>query len=139
MDFVRSDKDTHFRDALIQFASEYEDLVIATDLPQGRADSYITSIRLMSIQNLAWTIVFYSRRRNYESDYDMDTSIDFHSFVASDGLATATSYLYAVSGLLIPYRDEDNSGELHVGLHNRSTTAKDPGDSGLFHLTLGLR
>lgn len=137
MDFIRSDKDTHFRDSLAQFASEYEDIQLGS-IPHGRVDSFIRSIRILSIQNLAWTVVFYSRRRNYEADYDLDTSIEFQDFAATDAIATATSYLYAVSGLEIPYRDEDVLGELHVGLHNRSSTAKNAGDSGMIHMTFGV-
>lgn len=137
MDFIRSDKNTHFTDSLIQFASEYEDIQFG-GTAHGRVDSFVRSIRILSIQNLAWMVAFYSRRRNYEADYDLDTSVEFHDFAATDGLATATSYLYAVSGLEIPYRDEDGLGELHVGLHNRSSTAKNPGDSGMIQITFGL-
>ena len=137
MDYIRSDKDTHFRDALVQYASEYEDLSIGSNA-LGRVDSFIRSIRILSIQNLAWTVVFYSRARNYEADYDLDTSIEFHEFAATDGIATATSYLYAVSGLEILFRDEDSVGQLHLGLHNRSATEKNAGDAGMVQLTLGI-
>lgn len=137
MDFIRSDKDTQFRDALPQYASEYEEISISGDA-LGRVDSFIRTIRILSIQNLAWTVVFYSRARTYEADYDLDTSIEFHNFLASDGIATATSYLYAVSGLQIPYRDEDHVGTLHIGLHNRSATSKNAGDTGMIQMTFGL-
>lgn len=138
MIFVRSDKDTHFTTALIQYASEYEDLSIGGIAPTTRADGIITSIRLLSLQNLAWWVGFYTRRRNYQANYDLDTLVGAQSFVAGDAFLSATTYIYIATGLRMPYQDEDMLGELHVGLHNRSASAKTAGDGGQIQMTIGL-
>ena len=140
--YVHTDKDLHFTEQLLPNASEYEDIVVTGT---GPMPSYVESLRLWSTQNLPWLVAFHRTDNttpgaDSTSDYDQNTLIDFWSFAAGDGFAVASGYLYAVSGMQIPYRDEDNTGEVHVSLHNRhATTWKSDVASAYVQMTIGLR
>ena len=139
--YVQTDKDLHFTEKLTQNASEYEDFVVTGT---GPMPCYIESIRLWSTQNLAYLVGFHRTDNTTPGaddtdDYDKNTLVDFWSFVAGDGFAVASGYLYSVTGMSIPYRDEDNSGELHVSFHNRSSTDKRSVASGYVQMTFGLK
>lgn len=139
--YVQTDKDLHFTELLYQNASEYEDIVVTGT---GPIPSYVESLRLWSTQNLAYLVGVHRTDNTTPgaddtADYDKNTLVEFWSWVAGDGFAVASGYVYAVSGLKIPYRDEDNTGELHLSLHNRSTTWKSDVASAYVQLTIGLR
>jgi len=77
----------------------------------------IRSVTLLSIQNLAWDVNFYSSDKFGRTNMDDDPFIDFHSFTSSDGKQVSSTagfgdqYRYSVSGLSIPYRDQDRIRE----------------------------
>ena len=142
--FVHTDKDTHFTDALVQNASEYEDISLGIN-GRGEAPCQIESIRLLSQQNLSWMVSFHRTDNTAPgadsiTDFDKNTMIDFWQWETTEGFAMGTAFVYAVSGLNIPYRDEDGTGELHVALHNRSATAKTASSGGVGHvqMTFGI-
>lgn len=140
--YVHTDKDLHFTDQLIPYASEYEDIVVTGF---GNIPSYVESIRLWSTQNLPWLVGFHRTDNTAPgtddtADYDKNTLIDFWPWTAADGYAVASGYLYSVTGMQIPYRDEDHTGELHLSLHNRhATTWKSNVASAYVQMTIGLR
>lgn len=142
--FVHTDKDTHFTEQLLPYASEYENIVIS-DAGVGSVPCWVESIRLWSTQNLPWMLSFHRTDNtapgtDSTADYDQNTMIEFWPFTAADGYASASGYVYAVSGLKIPYRDEDSTAELHVALHNRhATTWKSDVASAYVQVTFGLR
>ena len=149
--FFDSDWTTQFRNAMpVAGASDFADLTIGGASPGGQLKGYITSIRLLSLQNNAWDVEFYSRTLPSATGflsgavppYNQGTNnnlIDWHSFAVVTGKAYATIFAYAVSNLKIPYVDMDPGpgGRLHVNLVNQSTS-KNPGDSGLVQIRVGF-
>ena len=136
---VHSDKDKNFTTALAQNASEYETLSLTT-VASGEARCEITSIRLLSQQNLAWIVSFHRRSTDSITDFDTNTMIDYWSWAAGDGIAVGSAFLYAVSGLSIPYQDQSQAGNLNIAVTNRSTTAKTATSGGVGHVqvTVGV-
>lgn len=130
--YITSHRDTHFTDSLIGYASEYEDIVVPGAGASGPFKCYITSVVLITATNHAWNVTFHSsdtRRLLAASPYSglggqKQNLLDWVEFAAADAENVATEWWYAMTNLKIPYLDEDNTGELHVGLHNRSTTTK---------------
>lgn len=127
---IESDKDDHFSTTLAQNAIDYEDLAFPTDFSTTQMQKLlIHQISVMSDQALNWDITLWSDDgRADTSDIDSDAHIITISFLASDAtqVAGANQYYYKYEPVQpIFYEDKDNSGELHVGLINRSVTAKD--------------
>ena len=131
---VRTDKDTHFTGAIAQNASEEENVVLPGALAgiRGNARGYIRSITVVSDQQLAWELGFFSADSFEDADADVDTHIAAWPFQAADGIQIAATglYRYYVDGLAIPYLDDDGTFELHVALINRSATGKNAGATG---------
>ena len=132
---IDSDKDTHFTGALAQNAIENENISFPTDfsLPQINKIA-IHQISIQSDQALNWDLILWSGDGFANTtDIDSDAHIVNNSFLASEATQIAGSnqsyYNYnPVTPIL--YIDKDNSGELHVGLINRSITAKIAGATG---------
>jgi len=124
---VRSLKGTHFTGSLAQHAMETENF---TGL--GIDDGVITSIIVQSDQNLAWDLYIWGTDGFDDTDLDADKLFGFVTFATTDGLriAGANQYYYTKHDLYIPFIDLDHSEELHVGLVNRSATAKNAGATG---------
>lgn len=127
--YVDSDRDLHFTDSLIQYASEYEDINLG-GVAGTEARCYIAEITMTTATNHAFIMSFHPRtgglRALAATPYlpAQGTMLDFWSWVATDAMATGTQWVYATTGLKIPYRDEAGTGQLHVGLHNRSSSTK---------------
>ena len=129
--FVSSDRDANFTDALITSASEYEDLQIVpgttTTQSQTHGRCWIKSVRLQAATNHAFTVVFLSRaggvNRLSATPYN-NAVIDFFKWVTTDAMATATEFIYGKTGLNIPDQDDDNRGQLHVGIINDTVATK---------------
>lgn len=144
--FVDSDVAAHFTDALVQYASEYEDLdLTGTGGAGGQGRCFITSIRLMAAQNLIWMVSFHNKDNTAPGTdsvighlYNQNTMIDFWEFTVADArILGASAYVYSVTGLKIPYRDDEGKGQLHIALHNRSTTSKIAA-TGYVHARIGV-
>ena len=130
--FVTSNRETQFTDELVRGASEYENIVVTGN---GRMASYVTSIRVTMATLIACAVSFYSRDVFYQrlaaTPY-ANALIDYWEWASADAtpafgplnVISATEWVYSVTGLKIPYVDEDNTGELHVGFHNLSHTTK---------------
>lgn len=125
---VKSDKDTHFTGALAQNAHEEESL----QLHARRNRCVILDVTVLSDQNLAWDVYFWSTDAFDNADLDLDSAIGKVSFVVADGeqIGGTGAYRYHANGLAIPYNDEDETGELHVSVVNRSGTSKNAGATG---------
>lgn len=129
---IRTDKDSHFTGALAQNAIEAENITgILTN------SGTIVGVNLQSDQNLDWDIYFWAKDELDNTDLDLDECLGKVRFVASDGdqIAGAGQYYYdsATSSYAfrgIRYVDLDNTTELHVGLVNRNSTAKNAGATG---------
>ena len=124
--FVNSDRDANFTDSLVTSASEYESLSFAS-VTGGHGRCWIKSVRLHTATNHAWTVIFMDRPggvgRRSATPYG-NAVIDFFKWAASDGIATATEYVYGKTGLNIPYQDSLNTGNIYVGLINDSASTK---------------
>jgi len=131
---IRSDKDTHFSGALAQNAIELENLSFPADWGTvGIQECVIEGITIQADQNLEWDVFIWATDGHSDTDLDLDKFIDFTNFATTDGkqIAGAGQYYYSSpSNLSIPYRDDDKTSELHVGLVNKSATAKNAGATG---------
>lgn len=131
---LQTDKDVEFTGAIVQNASEQENIVLTPTLQgvNGTAQVFIRAIGIISDQNLAWELQFWSTDGFEDSNLDLDSNVGRWTFQAADGvqIAGTGSYYYYIDGLSIPYYDDDHTGELHVSLVNRSATSKNAGATG---------
>jgi hypothetical protein len=118
----------NFLDALVTNAKSDADLVLPGALAgmNGNARGRLKSITILSVENLDWEIQLYRKDAFTGASIDVDSFTARWSFVAADAVrvAGAGNYLYYIDGLDHEYVDEDNSGELHVRLINRSVASK---------------
>jgi len=153
--FLFDSDQTQFRETLVSQASEYEGLLVG-GVTAGPVKSFITSVRLLSLQDLAYRIEFHSKQYNAvnsASTYANPAHLIgiVNALPSTDALPqnwsgadmmTATAYgtmfAYFRSGLNIPYEDREGLGRLHVNLVNLDSTTKSPGDSGIVHLRVGV-
>lgn len=131
--YLDSDKDTHFTGVLAQNAIENESI----DFPDlmggvGVTDIIIEGISIQSDQNLEWDIILWSDDSYNTTDLDTADMVDYFNFPAASGkqIAGANQYYYPLPAnyISIPYRSKDS--KMHVGLINRSATAKNAGATG---------
>ena len=144
LQYIKSDKDTHFSGALAQHAVEIE----ALDFPTGWSslninDLIIESISIQSDQNLEWDILLFSTDGTTNADLDLDTFTDFFNFATTSGkqIAAAGQFYYSSpsNNLQIPYKNTQNKSKLHVALVNRSATSKNAGATGEFTVEFVVR
>lgn len=122
----RTDKDAQFTGAITQ--NNFEDENVAAKTSQTK----IRSITIISDQNLAWELAFFTNDTFRNNDLDLNTYLGSIRFSTQDGLQVSGvgPYYYDVSGLDIDYIDLDNSDEFHLSLINRSATSKNAGATG---------
>lgn len=128
--WITSDRDANFTDSLITSASEYEDLSFAgASQPPTNSISkcWIKSVRLHAATNHAFTVIFLTKsggvNRIAATPYN-NAVVDFFKWAAADAIATASEWIYGKTGLNIPYTDDDQRGQLHIGIINDSTGTK---------------
>ena len=139
--YITSDKNRHFTDALVNNASEYENFQFDTKASRysdqnlaasgsnvGYARSFIVSAILHTATLHDWTVSFWSKDINYQNlvatPYDGALMGFVHLNAAEAWAASGSEFFYATAFQAFPYQDEDNTNELHIGLHNRSTATK---------------
>lgn len=137
--YITSDKNRHFTDALVNGASEYENIqfdtkanrysaAVASSYEAGAAKCFITSVLLTAATNHSFTVSFWTRRAAYQAmaatPYDNALLGWVHLDSKEAWQVTGSEFHYATAFQAIPYLDEDNLNELHVGVMNRSTTTK---------------
>lgn len=154
--FVDSSQ-SDFRGAISPLASSYADIALAsgTESTLGPHKCIISSVRIMSIQDLSWRVSFWGKSYSLHtaSSYaDPSQLIGWSDHLDSTdnipanwtGIHTTTATLFGtmyvsfITGLNIPYEDRQGTGRLHVNLENTSATAKSAGDVGLVHLRVGV-
>jgi len=121
-----TDRDTQFTDALVTNAVENENLSVAISKP------YITNIAIMSVQNLNYRLVFYSKDRFGALEYI--GNIDFD--LPTEGVPLNSLYCMNVHDITFDYIDEDNSDEIHMQLINLDAVAKLAGAAGAVQFTV---
>lgn len=115
---LKIDGDSKFTDALVQNASENENLTITRD------EITILQIGLYAMQQLNYRIWLYSK-----DDFAANSLIGYVDFNLPTSGATkvigGTTYYYLnLTETLMAYEDEDKTKELHIQLENRSATSK---------------
>lgn len=131
---IRSQAEVNFTEALVTNAAATANLVVPANLTSlgQQTRARISSVAIISAQNLAWEIWFFGKNLFQEADIDADTFLGRATFAANDGsrIAGAGAYYYfsAPSGIL--YQDQDNDRQIHVMLINRSVGSKDAGAPG---------
>lgn len=141
--YVRSEA-SNFTNALPIQASQFADLAIVSGQAAGPNRVWITSLKILSIQNLDWRVEFHGRSLASKPTYTASGYLGTNSlqgyvgFTNNAATAYGTCYLYYTHGLKIPYEDQDGAGQLHVNLLNQhSATAKLPGDTGAVFIHVG--
>ncbi len=145
---VRTDKDIDFILGDAQNAMLTAEITNASVGAGGNVRSRIKSLSILSDQNLAWEVNFFGRNTylTNQADLDLVFFIGRWNFAAGDGtqIAAAGPFIYYVDGLDIPYQDADGAlppahvGIIHIGLVNRSATAKNAGATGEVVLEIGV-
>ena len=141
--YVRSG-DTDFRNGLVIQASQFADLPIVSAQAAGPNRVWITSLKILSIQNLDWRVEFHGRSLANKPTFSASGYLGgnqlqgYVGFTNNAATAYGTTFLYYTHGLKIPYEDMDGVGQLHVNLLNQhSATAKLPGDTGAVFIHVG--
>ena len=95
---------------------------------------YITAIELLSLQNVDWDVNFWSSDVFGDASLDTDSWLEHVSFRAGDAVSIANdnplNFRYTMSGLRIPYRDADQTLELHVSIVPRNVAKLAQGAGG---------
>ena len=150
--YVRSGN-TDFRNALSPQASQYADLPIVSAQAAGPNRVWITSLKILSIENLDWRVEFHGRSLSAGSGVTYSASgylgtnslQGYVGFTNNAATAYATTFLYYTHGLKIPYEDQDGTGQLHINLLNQSApnqaagrATKFAGDEGAVFIHVGI-
>lgn len=137
---VRTDKDVNYIGALVQNAGADENITLPPQCAGvgNTAQVFIRAITIVSDQNLAWELDFWSTSGFANADLDLNSYIGRWTFGTGDGvqIAGAGSYYYYIDGLGIPYYDDSKAGQLHMTLVNRSATSKNAGATGEIVITV---
>lgn len=144
LEYIVTDKDTHFTGALAQNAIEVESIDFPADWSLLEShEIVIESIVVQSDQNLEWDIYLWSTSDYNETNLDADRFIDSFNFPTTAGkrIAGAGQYYYSApsNNIMVPYKDEDRTSKLHIGLVNRSATAKNAGATGEIVVKIAAR
>lgn len=144
IEYLRSDKDTHFTGALAQNAIEVESINFPSIWrTAGVNECIIEGLSIQSDQNLEWDVYIFTSSEFDNTDLDLDVMIDMFNFPTTAGktIAGANQYYYPfpANNISIPYSDAENTGKLHVGLVNRSATGKNAGATGEIVIRFALR
>ena len=141
--YVDSVETTHFTGALAQNAMELESLDFPSDWGTiGLGECIIESVTIQSKQGLAWDVWVYSSSDGASATLSDDKFVDGFKFpVNTNQIAGANQYYYLSpdNNVAIPYFDEDRSAKIHIGLINRSATAKLAGVTGQVKIRLMVR
>ena len=144
LQYVISDKETHFSGALAQNVVEIESIDFPTDWGiVGINETIIEGVSIQSDQNLEWDVFIFATSDTTDTDLDLDTFTDFFNFATTSGkqIAGTNQFYYSspANFMAIPYRDSDNSSKLHVALVNRSATSKNAGATGEITIKFAVR
>lgn len=139
---VSSDPAVDFVAACAQNAGIAANLVVPKSVArQGDVSASLWGLIILSVQNLAWEVWVFGRDTVNSGVIGSEVFLGRWTFATSDAVQIAGTglYHYAKSGLDIPYRDYDLSGELHLVLVNRSAAAKNATTTGAVKITAVLQ
>ena len=144
IEYVVSDKDLNFTEALAEKQMEIESLSFPYSWSKVELhECIIENVTIQSKQNLEWDVWIFSTSGGNNSDLNRDSFIDGFNFPKTDGLQIEGKgqYYYESRGndITVPFKDEDKTAKIHVGLINRSTQAKYTGASGEVKVRLMVR
>jgi len=125
---LKTDKDTHFTEAIAQNGHEEENL---TGLPSNVIT--IKQIVILSDQNLNFDVAFFGTDGFANADLDVDSYLGSVNLdLATNGfqLGGSGQYYLWVTNVDFEYTDADGDNELHVALYNNSATGKNAGATG---------
>lgn len=125
---LSTDKDSHFTEAIAQYATEEEDL-------PGLASNFIIirEVTILSDQNLSYRLLFFTTDGFANANLDLDTFLSSRALdIPTSGfqIGATGKYYLEVDNLAISYHDDDGTHELHVALQNLSATGKNAGATG---------
>ena len=129
-EWLEIDGDTYFTDALIQDASENENLTIDRD------EITLLNISLYAIEQLKYRMWFYSRDTFAANDLLGYIDFDLPTTGITKVIGATTYYYYNISDVDIPYRDADETSELHIQIENKSVAAKTAGAAGKVQISI---
>ena len=145
LEYITTATGTNFTGSIAQNSMH---AIVSMDYPQAWGlnelyDMVIEAITLQSDQNLDWEVWLWSSSGANDTTLDDDAFVDQFNFPAPTGvrIAGAGQYYYncPVNNRRVPYRDADNSSRVHIGLVNRSATAKLAGATGEVKIRLAVR
>lgn len=149
---VRTDPATQLRAACAQNAA------LTLNLPMGSGNGYVDaglaggktvksrlqSLRIASVENLAWDVWLWRSDlfNTYASVADLATQYvaGRYPFAEANGVQIAGTgpYYYYVDGTDEMYQDLDLTGEVHLMLVNRSAASKSADDAGAILIELNF-
>lgn len=134
LSYIVTDKDAEFTTALAQYEVEGEDL---TGLPSNKIR--IKSIAVESDQDLAYRLYIYRNDDGVKTGLDLNGLVEWFDIEATDWkqIKNTAQYVYATTGLDIPYEDADLSKELHLILENLDASGKNAGATGEIVFRIG--
>jgi hypothetical protein len=137
---LKTDSATYFTGAIVQNAVAYADIPLPGALEGigGRARVRLKMISIISKEALDWELMLFNKDTHATSSVDTDSFCGRWSFVSAMAvrIAGAGLYYYYIDGLDVPYTDADGTGELHLGLINRSAASKTAGANGAISVSL---
>ena len=133
-DWLEIDGDTYFTDALVQNASENENIPINND------EITIVNISMYAKEQLKFRIWFYSRDTFAVNDLLGFIDFDLPTTAITKVIGATTYYYYNISDVDLSYRDADATSdidpELHIQVENKSVAAKTADAAGKIQLSL---
>ena len=149
---TQTDPAIHFTDALAQNVGEAESIQLDEGIAAGRhCRSIIRHLTIISMQGLAWEVVFFNRRSFFGTSPATSGFLSNYRFTASEGrIFSGTSlYHYHAANLDLNYNDLDfenknlsfaeRGGRMHLMLVNRTLgTDKLAGAAGAVRITISL-
>jgi len=121
---LKIDGDTYFTGALVQNASENENLTITRD------EITLLHIGIYSIQQLNYRACFYSKDDFAANSLIGYVDLNLPATGVTKVIGGTTYYYYNIADVNLAYEDEDATKELHIQLENKSATAKIAGAPG---------
>ena len=117
----------------------------------------VRSISIISAQNLAWDVIINNQDTLTPDNIDADSYVDHATFTIANGIlknpspTTLERWIYAQTGLDIPYRDQDTikesgdtgsalsaQSDIHLRLVNRTDAQKLAGANGAIKIRIGF-
>lgn len=144
IEYVVSDKDLDFTEALAENRMEIESLSFPNSWSKVELhECIIENVTIQSKQNLEWDVWFFSTAGGNDADLDSDTFIDGFNFPKTEGgqIENKGQYYYVspTNHIAVPFKDENMTSKIHIGLINRSATAKYTGASGEVKIRIMVR